>query len=133
MKKAVIGGGILTLIGAIVLLVTLTGGAKSPRDWIAGRFPASGGGYQSGQPPLRTADQIIRRSQPLDRAYDPAGVFLRYPGAVVAVLPAAGGSLIYVDTPERGYARWHRYVNGRWGGPDGRASLFRGGGPGDGK
>lgn len=133
MKKAVIGGGILTLIGAFILMMTVRGDADSPRDWIAERFQASGGGYRSGEPPIRTADRIIRRSRPVDRAYDPAGVFLRYPGAVVAVLPAAAGSLIYVDDPERGYRRWHTYVDGRWGGPAGRASLFRGGGPGDGK
>lgn len=133
MKKAVIGGGVLALLGALILGMAARGDTDSPREWIAGRYQASGDGYRSGETPIRTADRIIRRSKPVDRAYDPAGVFLRYPGAVVAVLPAAPGSLIYVDTPERGYQRWHRYVSGRWGGPAGRASLFRGGGPGDGK
>ncbi|MEO3782376.1 DUF4247 domain-containing protein [Actinocorallia sp. B10E7] len=133
MKKAMIGGGILMLVGVIILALTVRGGTRSPREWISGRFPAGGGGYQSGQPPIRTAGEIIGHSRPVDRVYDPAGVFLRYPGAVVAVLPAATGSVIHVDTPERGYQRWRGYVNGRWGGPGGRASLFRGGGPGGGK
>lgn len=133
MKKALLGGGLLIIIGATILLVTLTSGTKSPQDWIAGRFPASEGGYRSEEAPIETAGRIIDRSEPVERAYDPAGVFLRYSGAVVAVLPAATGSLIYVDTPERGYERWHKYVNGRWGGPAGRVSLFRGGGPGGGK
>lgn len=133
MKKYA-GGAIATLLGVVVLAGALISGNTSPRGWIAAHYTRAGTGvYRSGTPPLAVAGAITRRFTPADRAHDPAGVFLRYPGVIVAVLPDGRGSRILVDDEDRGYRRHYAYIGNRWGGPGGRASLFRGGGPGEGK
>lgn len=131
MKKHVIGGGILAVVGAIVLLVA-TFQSSSPKGWIPKHYAKNGRDYSSPQAPIATAAQISRKFKPSDRTYDPTGVYLRYPDAVIAIRPGPRGSTIYVDDPDTGFRRWHSHVAGRWGGPGGRASLFRGGGPGGG-
>lgn len=129
-----VGGGLLAGLGILVLIGALISGSTSPRGWINSHYKRTAAGtYQAPGHPTKVAGDIARRFRPTDRAYDPSGVFLRYPEVVVAVLPAAGGSRVLVDSSRRGYARWYGYVGGRWGGPGGSASFFRGGGPGDGK
>lgn len=134
MRRSLIGGGLLAALGAVVLVGALLIGGTSPRGWIAGRYSRMGAGtYQAAGSPTVVAAEISRKFRPADRAYDPAGIFLRYSDAVVAVLATGAGSRIVVDDADRGYRRWYPYVGGRWGGPGGRGALFRGGGPGAGK
>ncbi|MGH3391391.1 MAG: DUF4247 domain-containing protein [Actinomadura sp.] len=134
MRRSLIGGGLLAALGAVVLTGSLLVGGTSPRGWIARTYPNTGvGAYRASAPPTAVAAQISRRFRPADRAYDPAGIFLRYSDSVVAVLATGAGSRIVVDDANRGYRRWYPYVGGRWGGPGGRGALFRGGGPGAGK
>ncbi|WP_067827508.1 DUF4247 domain-containing protein [Actinomadura kijaniata] len=134
MKRALIGGGLLAGLGALILLIALFAGGSSPKGWISRTFPKTGPDtYRSADGPLRTAERIAAKHKPDDRVTDPTGVYLRYRSAIVGVRPAGAGSRITVDTPARGYARYHSSLGGRWGGPGGRASTFRGGGPGEGK
>lgn len=132
--KRFVGGGLLTLLGVIVLAGALISGSTSPRGWINSHYTRTAAGtYRAQGTPLRVARDISRKFKPSDRAYDPSGVFLRYPGLVVAVLPDGRGSRVLVDNADRGYRRHYTYIGGRWGGPGGRGSIFRGGGPGAGK
>lgn len=135
MKRGLIGGGLLAAVGAVIIAVTLIGAGTSPSGWISGHYARTpqAGVYRTGQTPTQVAGTLSRRFTPLDRAYDPAGVFLRYSSVMVAVLADGRGSRIQVLPVDRGYRRYHSYVGGRWGGPGGRASSFRGGGPGSGK
>ncbi|WP_067491112.1 DUF4247 domain-containing protein [Actinomadura hibisca] len=135
MKRALVGGGLLAAIGVFILVMALVSGGSSPKGWIARTYARTAPGtYLSTDSALRTAQRISAKYKPSDRAADPTGVYLRYPDLVVAVLPQGGkGSRITVDTAARGYARYHSSVGGRWGGPGGHASTFRGGGPGEGK
>jgi hypothetical protein len=134
-KKSLVGGGLLLGLGAVVLVGVLLAGNTSPRGWIGEHYSRTGvGAYRSASPPTRVAAEITRKFKPSDRTYDPSGVFLRYPSVVVAVLSdGARGSRIMVDDADRGYRRWYSHVGGRWGGPGGRSTMFRGGGPGAGK
>ncbi|MEW2352601.1 DUF4247 domain-containing protein [Spirillospora sp. NPDC029432] len=129
-----IGAGLVALFGAIVLLIALFGGKTSPRGYIAKHYKkVSAGTYSSPKAPLAVAEDIVDRNGTKDRVYTPTGVFLRYHNAVVGILPEGRGSKITLDAPARGYARYHSYVGGSWGGSGGRATSFRGGGPGEGK
>lgn len=128
-----VGGGIAAVLGTIVLAAALASGNSSPYGWISSHYTKVGDGvYRANASPLSVAGAITRRFKPSDKAYDPSGVFLRYPKHIVAVLPVAGGSQILIDDVDRGYRRHHGYVGSRWGGSGGRASTFRGGGPGGG-
>jgi hypothetical protein len=134
MRRGLIGGGLLALLGVAVLVGALVSGNASPKSWIAGKYTKVGANsYRSSASPARVAGEITRKFKPSDRVYDPAGVFLRYPKVAVAVLPDGRGSRISIDTPDRMYRTHYGYVGGRWGGVGGRASSFRGGGPGSGK
>jgi Domain of unknown function (DUF4247) len=129
----VIGAALLAGCGVIVLLISLFAGRTSPRGWIPENFDrVAAGTYVSRDTPLTVADRIATRFKTKDRVYTPGGVFLRYHNAVVGILPNGRGSRITVDDPDRGYARYHSSVGGFWGGPGGRVSSFRGGGPGEG-
>jgi hypothetical protein len=133
LKGHAIGAVLLAGLGAIVLVVALSG-RTSPRGWIPQNYArVAPGTYQASEPPLRVADRIVTRYKTRDRVYTPGGVFLRYHNAVIGILPSGRGSRITVDDPDRGYARYHSSVGGFWGGPGGRVSSFRGGGPGEGK
>lgn len=134
-KRSLIGGGLLAVVGAGILAFSLIGSTLSPKGWISSHYArtAAADVYRADQTPTRVAGTIGRRFKPLDRAYDPAGVFLRYSSVMVAVLADGRGSRVEVLPVGRGYRRYHSYVGGRWGGPGGRASSFRGGGPGSGK
>lgn len=134
-KRSLIGGGLLAGVGAVILAVSLISSSNSPKGWISSHYSrtAVADTYRADQAPSRVAGAISRRFKPLDRAYDPAGAFLRYPTVMVAVLADGRGSRVEVLPVDRGYRRYHSYVGGRWGGPGGRASSFRGGGPGSGK
>jgi hypothetical protein len=134
MKGPLIGAGLMALLGAVILLIAMFGGKVSPRDYITKNYKkVSAGTYQSSKTPLQVSETIVDKYKTKERVYTPAGVFLRYHNAVVGVLPDGKGSRITLDTPDRGYARYHSYVGGNWGGAGGRASSFRGGGPGEGK
>ncbi|MFC5749461.1 DUF4247 domain-containing protein [Actinomadura rugatobispora] len=133
MKAPVIGSLVLAGLGAIVLLIALFAGRTSPRGWIPDTYTrVADDTYASQRPPLTVSREILRRFETDERVYTPNGVFLRYHNAVVGILPDGRGSRITLDTPDRGYARYHSSVGGHWGGPGGRASSFRGGGPGEG-
>lgn len=93
----------------------------------------SAGTYASPETPLKVAGEIGRKYKTEERVYTPTGVYLRYHNVIVGILPDGKGSRITLDTPERGYARYHSAVGGTWGGPGGKtSSSFRGGGPGGG-
>jgi len=132
--KHYVGGGLLVLLGALVVVGALAGGNTSPRGWIGAHYAKiADGAYRAPEPPTKVAAALSGKFRPTDRVYDPSGVFLRYPDMIVAVLPDGKGSRVLVDDVETGYRRHHSSVGGRWGGPGGRASMFRGGGPGGGK
>jgi hypothetical protein len=135
MKGSLIGGGLLAAVGAGVLAVSLISSNASPRGWISSHYARTGTAdvFRADRAPSLVAGAISREFKPLDRAYDPAGAFLRYPTVMVAVLPDGRGSRIELMPVDRGYRHYHSYVGGRWGGVGGRASSFRGGGPGSGK
>jgi uncharacterized protein DUF4247 len=132
--KKYMGGGLVALLGLLVLGGAIIAGNTSPRGWINSHYTRVGNGvYRASATPSKVAGDISRKFTPSDRTFDPAGFFLRYPGVVVAVLPEGRGSRILVDDLDRGYRSHFVYVGYRWGGPGGRAALFRGGGPGEGK
>ncbi|ROO82899.1 uncharacterized protein DUF4247 [Actinocorallia herbida] len=133
MKGAAWGGGFLIAVGALIAALVLAGTSTSPASWIERHYAAQGDSWTTTDDPLTAAGDIADRHKPVDRAVDPSGVFLRYPDVIVAVLATGSGSVIHVDQADAGYRRWHEHVAGRWGGPAGHATLFRGGGPGDGK
>jgi hypothetical protein len=126
-RKSLVGGGIMLLVGVLVTTLALPD-TESPEDWIRETYRADGDAYLSVKTPVGTANEVREELRPLDEVYDPAGVFLRYPGAVVAILPKERGSVIHVDGPDDGFRRWHVHVGARWG----NDRLFRGGGPGGG-
>jgi len=132
-RRHFVGGGIVAVLGTIVLVAAAFSGNTSPDRWISSHYTRVGDGvYRANGSPLSVAAAISRKFKPSDRIYEPSGVFLRYPKHIVAVLPVAGGSQILVDDVDRGYRRHHSSVGSRWGGSGGRASIFRGGGPGGG-
>jgi hypothetical protein len=134
LKGPAIGASILAALGVVVLLLAMFAGRTSPRGWIPEQYTrVAPGTYRSASPPLNVASTLVNRFETKDRVYTPGGVFLRYHDAVVGILPNGRGSRITVDDPDRGYARYHSSVGASWGGPGGRASSFRGGGPGEGK
>ncbi|WP_019629553.1 DUF4247 domain-containing protein [Actinomadura atramentaria] len=134
MRRALIGGSLISGLGAVIVAVALLAGGASAGSYIKSHYSRIGvGTYRSPSPPAVVAAQIIRKNRPYDRAYDPGGIFLRYRSEVVGILPDGTGSRITVEDPERGYRHYHSSVGGRWGGVGGRASTFRGGGPGSGK
>lgn len=133
MKPWLVGAGLLASLGALILVLALFAGRVSPRDDIADDYrKVADGTYASGKPPLRVAEEIVSKHKTDERIYTPNGIYLRYYDVVVGILPDGNGSRITLDTPERGYARYHSSVGGTWGGPGGKASSFRGGGPGGG-
>lgn len=133
MRKPLIGSGLLASLGVAVLLIAMFAGRVSPRDHIAGHYrKVSAGTYASSKPPLAVAGDIVKKYRTSERVYTPNGVYLRYYNVVVGILPDGRGSRITLDTPERGYARYHSTVGGTWGGSGGKATSFRGGGPGGG-
>ncbi|GAA2075901.1 DUF4247 domain-containing protein [Actinomadura alba] len=135
MKKWYIAGGLVAGLGVIALVGALVSGGSSPRGWIAKNYTRTAADtFRASGMPTKVASDISRKHRPADRIYDPSGVFLRYPKVIVAVLPdGVQGSRITVDDADRGFRRYYSYVGARWGGPDGRISSFRGGGPGAGK
>ena len=134
-----IGGGALALVGVALLLVAFLGRGGGVARHIAStyeRVPSASSDrtYRSPSPPDRVAADISAAWPPAQRITDPGGFFLRYRDDIVGVVPdGRGGSQIYVDDEDRGYARWYPYVGGRWGTYSGVGERFRGGGPGAGK
>lgn len=139
MKPHLVGGGILAGIGALVLVLVLTSWPSSPRSYLRSHYSPVGAAsgahavYQSPKAPTLVANEISKAHKPTDEAFDPAGVFLRYSDDMVAITPSGSGSRIEINDAERGYAAWYPFIGPRWGGPGGRSTLFRGGGPGSGK
>ena len=129
----------LLVFGGVGLAALLSSGG-SARGWVGDRYTrvssaADGRSvvYSSPKRASVVATEIADRWTPAQRLNDPSGFFLRYSDTVVAVTPSGGGSRIYVDDAERGYARWFPYLGGFWGTYSGPAETFRGGGPGAGK
>lgn len=145
-KLALAGGiAVVGLVAVVGLFVGGGGGVRShladtyTRAPVSGTDAGTGGGspsvvYTSPDPPAKVASRIAGAWKPAERINDPGGYFLRYRNEIVAVTSAAGGgSRIFVDDEDRGYARWYPYIGGRWGTFSGRGETFRGGGPGAGK
>lgn len=135
MRLGLLCGGLVLVTGVAIITTSLINWSASPRGWIESHYSRTGaaGVFRADKGPAVVAGAISREFKPLDRTYDPAGAFLRYRSVMVAVLPEGRGSRIELMPVDDGYRRYHSYVGGRWGGPGGRASTFRGGGPGSGK
>ena len=132
----------LSLVLAVLALPLSGCLSASVRDWVGDRYPlvrgtsrpGSSAEYRSPRSPVETAKEIAEARRPGERRVTPAGVFLRYDGDYVAVVPGArGGSRILIDDERRGYGHFFPYVGGYWGSYSGPAESFRGGGPGGGK
>ncbi|MFG2090573.1 MULTISPECIES: DUF4247 domain-containing protein [unclassified Spirillospora] len=133
MKGSLTWAGLLAAFGVMILLIAMFAGRTSPRGDIPKDYrKVADGTYTSSKKPLAVAQEITEKHKTDERVYTPNGIYLRYHDAVVGILPAAGGSRITLDKPARGYARYYSVVGGTWGGPGGKASSFRGGGPGGG-
>ncbi|MGH9040328.1 MAG: DUF4247 domain-containing protein [Acidimicrobiia bacterium] len=138
--KLLLAAGV-TGIGLLAVAGVFVGTRGSVRGYLDGNFtrsPQDSAGrsavYTSPEPPLRVAERIAGAWKPAERINAPGGHFLRYRNEIVAVTAgAAGGSRIFVDDEDRGYARWYPYVGGRWGTFSGPGETFRGGGPAAGK
>jgi hypothetical protein len=128
-------------LGLLGLTAVFVGRSGSPRTWVASHYTAvssegNSAVYRSDRKPSEVADEIKRRWKPVDSVVDPSGLYLRYSKDTIGVVPGeGGGSRIYVDDRNRGYARWFPYVGGYWGSYSGGGfgGGFRGGGPGAGK
>lgn len=134
--KLLVAGGV-AIVGIVALVVALsrTGGV---RGYLADHYTrVSGSGdsvvYRSPNAPRTVYDDIRSRRRPADALVRPSGYYLRYPDDIVAVTRSGGGSRIYLDDEDRGYARWFPIVGGFWGTFRGPGEGFRGGGPGSGK
>ncbi|MFI0411018.1 DUF4247 domain-containing protein [Actinomadura sp. 3N508] len=120
-------------LGALIILIATFATGVSPRGHITSHYrKVSSDTYRSPDTPLKVAEDIVWKHKTDERIYTPTGIYLRYPGVIVGILPDGRGSRITVDDPDRGYARYHSTVSGSWGGPGGKVSSFRGGGPGGG-
>lgn len=137
------GGLAVAAFGLVLLASAFWIGSGSVRDHVAGNYtrvqntdPAYQGAlvYHSDRPPARVVASITDKWKPARRHIDASAYFLRYNRDIVVVAPdPAGGSRIYVDDTNRGYARWYPYLGGHWGTYSGPGDEFRGGGPGAGK
>ena len=143
MKRHVVIAALLSGVGILGLVLTLTGG-NSVRDHIKSTYRFTGTErvegaakdsllYASEQPPSTTAADISDARKPADRRVTESGVFLRYQDDIVSVVPRTGGSQVIVDDEEGGYRRNYLFVGGFWGTFSGRGQAFRGGGPGSAK
>lgn len=134
----VLGLGVAAL-GAILVLGVIAFGRGSVSDHVSQRYrlvqrDGRSAVYSSPEAPSKVAGDIAKKWEPADRLSDPSGFFLRYRSDIVAVSPEpGGGSRIFVDDEDRGYARWYPVVGGNWGTYSGGGEGFRGGGPGAGK
>ncbi|MEU8800278.1 DUF4247 domain-containing protein [Spirillospora sp. NPDC048819] len=141
-RHRMIGG----VLAAVLIVPALGGCGTSNREWIADKYTRTGSDtYRSSKAPQAVASEISRKFKPIDRVSDlstrgsAGGIFLQYPKLVVGVLPSGSGSRITVDSPRRGYSRYHSHVGGIWRSPGSNGwtssgvASFRGGGPGSGK
>jgi hypothetical protein len=137
-RTKLILAGALVAIGLIGILATMAF-ADTARKYISGHYHRVGNDqgadvYSSPRSATLTAQEITTAVTPGDRRTTASGVFLRYSGDFVAVLPqAGGGSRIEVSNERSGYNHFYSYVGGYWGTYSGAAQGFRGGGPGAGK
>ena len=99
---------------------------------IAGAYEDSRA-WRSPDPVAVTADDIAAAVPPADRVSETDRAFLAYEDVVVAVTPAADGSIVHLDDDERGYQRWYGFIGPIWAPYYGPRGTFRGGGPGSGK
>lgn len=135
--------GIVAIVGGIVGIGAVSvARAGSPRSFVADHYAtvSSDGSsrvYASDRNPTEVANEIRTRWKPVDTVIEPSGEYLRYSSDYIGVVPGPnGGSRIYVDDRNRGYARWYPHVGGTWGSYSGGGGIgggFRGGGPGAGK
>lgn len=135
-------GGVLALVAFVLLGTSLASCGSSVRSYVDDTYERTGSRdgaavYTSPRSVSATVDDLTDRWKPADRVTSPAGVFLRYSEAIVAVHPRPGGgggdpTEIEVADERRGYGLWFPYVGG-WFGSSGRGGTVRGGGPGTGK
>ncbi len=138
-RQHVIGASVLAAIGLVALLLLAIPASGSPRKYVADHYrlvarDGDSARYTSPDAAGTVVREITGRWKPYDRHNDPSGYFLRYADDIIAVTPEqTGGSSIWVDDDDRGYARWYGNVGGWWGTYSGPAENTRGGGPGSGK
>jgi hypothetical protein len=139
-RWAVIASIALIVVGVLGLVITMAS-TSDVRSHIASSYEevrsernGSSRVYRADAEPSEVVDQITDAWKPAERRFDVAGWLLRYQREIVAVTARDdGGSTIFVDAADRGYARWYPYVGGWWGPYSGPGEEFRGGGPGAGK
>ncbi len=138
-RAHILGAVLLGLVGLVAIVALAAPAFGSPREFVQDRYrleerEGDSARFSSPRPPSAVAEEITDRWEPHQRHNDPTGYYLRYADDVIAVTPAAGGgSTIWVDDEDRGYARWYGRVGGWWGTYSGPAEGTRGGGPGAGK
>ncbi len=129
--------GVVALVGVIALVVALTrtGGVRSYLAENYQQVSRNGDSvvYRATGSPRTVYDDITSRHRPADTLVQPSGYYLRYSDDIVVVTANDGGSRIYLDDEDRGYARWFPIIGGYWGTFRGPGEGFRGGGPGSGK
>lgn len=129
--------GTIALVGVVALVVALTR-TSGVRAYLAENYQqvARNGDsvqYRATGSPRTVSDDIRSRHRPADTLVQPTGYYLRYSDDIVVVTANGGGSRIYLDDEDRGYARWFPIIGGFWGTFRGPGEGFRGGGPGSGK
>lgn len=129
--------GVVAVVGVIALVVALTrtGGVRSYLAENYQQVSRNGDSvvYRATGSPRTVYDDIRSRHRPADTLVQPSGYYLRYSDDIVVVTANGGGSRIYLDDEDRGYARWFPIIGGFWGTFRGPGEGFRGGGPGSGK
>jgi len=129
--------GAIALVGVVALVVALTrtGGVRAYLAENYQQVARSGDSvqYRATGSPRTVSDDIRSRHRPADTLVQPTGYYLRYSDDIVVVTANGGGSRIYLDDEDRGYARWFPIIGGFWGTFRGPGEGFRGGGPGSGK
>ena len=129
--------GAIALVGVVALVVALTrtGGVRAYLAENYQQVARNGDSvqYRATGSPRTVSDDIRSRHRPADTLVQPTGYYLRYSDDIVVVTANGGGSRIYLDDEDRGYARWFPIIGGFWGTFRGPGEGFRGGGPGSGK
>jgi hypothetical protein len=136
-----IAAAVALIVLGIIGLVTTSSTTGNVRSYIGDSFDevsserqGSSRVYRSDAKPSDVVAKISDKWKPAEQRFEAAGWLLRYQRVIVAVTARdEGGSTIFVDSADRGYARWYPYLGGWWGPYSGGAEDFRGGGPGAGK
>lgn len=132
------------VLGLLCLLLMLGGtagcsqGAEGLRDFAEDEFndtsaPGSTEAYMSNDSVDEVTKKFVEFRNPID-TYDTEGrTFLRYPDAIVAIIPQGSGTRIEIDGSRTGRRRNVIFLGGIWGSASSYTDVNRGGGPGSGK